>query len=541
MLNFEIDRGRSATRLNHKPVLTALYIFCLSAVLAAQPPQQNDLVIGHAAQIQQRATLATVSVPRPSNPSAITTPAERRQAIDAHWGPGPSTAEKLEIFDKFWSYVDVKFAAFQGIEVDWLALRNRYRPEVAAGVSRGRFAAIMNQLSLALVDSHTQAVDWDVNVLTVPVQGVPTLAVGDWTWNPSGACSTAQPDGSALVYSAMPGHPLGLSRGDRVLGYDGRPWRDLYQELLEEEIPLWPLYWGSAPSSFAHTFESSATMNWHLFETMDIAKANGTVVHVPTSLMPGALWYGFCSEQMSVPGVPKPVGSWEDSVSHGVVTGTNTGYLYVWAWGPTSEVDVEEALIDLIQVRRVDSLIIDFRFNAGGFLYAPHRGLGVLFPHPVPTTGVDERRNATDHFAMKKFTPPAYFIMDFDIFPVMTRIKLAFDGPIAFLTGPGAASSGDMSSLWMTFHPRVRTFGKTTASTFNLPTQPALGTEIDLGPDWFARIAEANFYRVGTPHTYLTHSEFPIDEHVWLTPADVATGKDTVVEAAMQWIDQQQP
>ena len=523
------------------PAILIVALTLLAAPISGQVmTQTKEPVVGYVGQVERRAAMAKVPVQRTSKSLAFMSADDRRQAIDARWGPGPSTEVKLQIFDKFWEYVDAKFAAFQGIDVDWNALRNRYRPEVAAGVSRGRFAAIMNQLSLALRDTHTSAQDLPVNAFTVPVPGVPLLAVGDWTWNQSGACSTAQPDGSALVYSAMPGHPLGLERGDRVLGYDGRPWRELYQELVREELPLWPLYWGSSPSSFAHTFESSATMNWHLFQTMDIAKNSGEVVHVPTSLMPGAVWHGFCSEQMAIPGVPKPVGTWEnDTVSSGVVAGTNVGYIYVWAWGPNSEVDFQQALLDLTELRRVDSLIVDFRFNAGGRLFAPHRGLGVLFPHPIPTTGFDERMNPVDHFKMKNFDLPNSFIMDFDISPTRTRIKEAFDGPIALLVGPGAASSGDMSSYWMTFHPRVRTFGKSTASTFNLPTQPALGTELNLGEDWFGRIAEANLYRVGRPHQYLTHSEFPIDEHVWLRPEDVAAGKDTVVNAAIRWIGQQ--
>jgi C-terminal processing protease CtpA/Prc len=228
-------------------------------------------------------------------------------------------------------------------------------------------------------------------------------------------------------------------------------------------------------------------------------------------------------------------------VSAAVLPGTEIGYIYNWAWGPNSENDFTQALIDLIQTQHIKGLIVDFRFNAGGFLFAPHRGLGVLFSHPMATTGVDERMNVTDHFKMKKFGTPSSYTMDFDIFPTRERIKLSFDGPIALLAGPGALSSGDMSSYWLSLHPRVRTFGKATASTFNLPTQPALGTEIDLGEDWFARIAEANFYRVGKPGSYLTHSEFPIDEHVWLTPQDVAIGKDTVVEAAVKWINQQTP
>ena len=71
-----------------------------------------------------------------------------------------------------------------------------------------------------------------------------------------------------------------------------------------------------------------------------------------------------------------------------------------------------------------------------------------------------------------------------------------------------------------------------------LPTQPALGTRIDLGPDWDGRVSESNSYKVGAPHDYLIHTEFPVDELVWLTPSDVAAGSDTVVRAAMAWIHQ---
>ena len=72
-----------------------------------------------------------------------------------------------------------------------------------------------------------------------------------------------------------------------------------------------------------------------------------------------------------------------------------------------------------------------------------------------------------------------------------------------------------------------------------VPTQPALGTNLDLGPDWFARVAETNTYTVGAPMDYLIHTEFPVDEPVWLRPDDVAAGSDTVVTAALAWLNQQ--
>ena len=505
----------------------------------ARAQQSGDVQVGHEQILKARSILAGHPVPRSSTAISLMSPQDRRQAIDTTWGAGLSTADKLALFDKFWQYADGKFAAFQGIVVDWTALRAQYRTEIAAGVSRGRFAGIMNHLSLALRDSHTQALDEPVNIFSVPQPGVPLLALSAWTFDTAGVCETALEDGSALVYSAIPGHPLGLEPGDRILGYDGRPYRDLYQQLLSEEVPLWPLWWGSSPSSFDHSFVMAAAMNWHLFDTMDIAKhSSGQVVHVPTSLMPGVIWYGFCSEQMDIAGVPKPPDFFNyEFVSSGIVAGTRIGYIYVWGWLGNAEQDFAQAVNELTQVQHVDSLIIDFRFNNGGFVHAPLRGLGELSTHPAPTIGYDGRKDGGDHLKMKSVFPPSGYKLDFA--GDGKRVKTYYGGPIAVLVGPGAVSAGDLSSLWATFLPRVRTFGKSTSAAFTHPTQPALGTSLDLDPDWFTKVGETNAYRVGAPQDYLAHGEFPVDQLVWLTPDDVAVGKDTVVEAAMNWLLQQ--
>jgi len=508
------------------------------------PARIADAEFGVDRQFRMRMAAISTQAPAsttPLRPIGLMTPEERRAVIDAYWGEGPSTEVKLAIFDKFWQYADAKFAAFQGIDVDWPALRARYRPEVAAGVSRGRFAAIMNRLALALRDSHTLADDLLVNIFTIPGPGVPLVGVGGWEFDPCGACLTAQDDGSALVYSVAPQHPLGLQRGDRILGYEGRLWRGLFQELLLEEVPLWPLWWGTSPSSFDHAFVMAAGQNLHLFETMDIHKhGTGQVVHVPTNLMTDAIWQGFCSEQMDIPGVPKPTYFGGDYVRWGIVDGTHIGYIYVWSWLGSAVDDFAEAVYQLTQVQDVDGLIIDFRFNSGGFLNAPSRGLGALSSHPAPTTGMDERRNATDHLAMKSFLPPSFFRSDFDNWAGFgVRVRASYDGPVAVLVGPGAVSAGDFGSIWATSLPRVRTFGKSTSMAAGLPTQPALGTELDLGVDWFARVSETNTYSVGRPQKFLIHTEFPVDEPVWLRPDDVAEAKDTVVIAALHWLNQQ--
>jgi len=466
------------------------------------------------------------------------TPGERRAAIDAYWGDGLPTAEKLKIFDTYWDYADRKFAAYQNLVVDWPALRQKYRAEVAAGVSRGRFAGIMNHLGLQLRDSHTQANDILVNYDTVPGPGIPSMGQGSWIIDTSGACLTAQDDGSALVYSVLPNHPLGLRRGDRILGYDGKPWRQLYQELINEEMPMWPLWWGSSDSSFDHSFVMAAGMNWHLFDVMDIAKqSTGQVVHVPTALMPGDIIFGFCSEQMNIPGVSKPPFSGGKFVSSGKVTGTNIGYIYVWGWTGTSETDFANAVYQLTQIDKVAGLIVDYRFNVGGFIRAPLLGTAVLAERPAPTIGLDQRLKPYDHFLMTTQITPDFFKLDFLHFGNRDiPIKLSYAGPVAVLVGPGAVSSGDFGSELLRSLPIARTFGKSTSMALGLPTQPALGTHIDLGPDWDARVSESNSYAIGRPNDYLIHTEFPVDELVWLTPADVAVGRDTVVTAAMKWL-----
>ena len=63
-----------------------------------------------------------------------------------------SVSEQLELFDRWWRNVDRLYGAFQGLDFDIEAFRDEYRPEIEAGVSRGRFAAIMNHFGYRLQD-----------------------------------------------------------------------------------------------------------------------------------------------------------------------------------------------------------------------------------------------------------------------------------------------------------------------------------------------------------------------------------------------------
>jgi hypothetical protein len=439
------------------------------------------------------------------------------------------TADKLNIFDTFWTTIDHEFACFQDLDVNWDSLGTVYRTEVATGVSRGRFAAIMNYLSLALRESHTSCADRTVSYFTSLDPGVPLLVVGGWGLNDHfGACLTPLPDGSLLVYKSMQGHPLGLVPGDVVLGYDGVPWSVLCEQLKSAQLPIaigrWGR-WGSSNSAYEHSWLMSAGMNWHLFDTIDIVRyAGGDTIHLPTASLAGLTTRIFGSEQLDVAGVPQPDPMANDYVSWGIVSGTQIGYIYVMGWKGNAETKFYEAVEDIMFNHTTSGLIIDFRTNSGGNMFLSNNGLALLFNTTVPTICLARRSSPGDHLAMKIYTDPSYYYIEGDP-------SNYYDKPIAVLTGPGAFSSGDHVALRMKFHPRARFFGKSTSAAFSPPAS------VDLGNlDWYFRYAKSDAYLLSDPGHYLTRDEFVVDEEVWLTRDDVAQGIDTVVEAAIAWI-----
>ena len=449
-----------------------------------------------------------------------------RRVIDSTWGPGLPVSEKLAIFDMFWDTVDAKFACFNNLTIDWDSLRTVYRTEIGDTVSRGRFAAIMNHLGMALREGHTNINNIAVNYGTELLPGVPLWVVGAWSnVRHFGAALSPLPDSSLLVYRVAENHPLGLERGDIVLGYDRHPWTELQRELQAAQLPIrrwWS--WGSCSTAMTHSLLNAAGMNWHLFDTIDIVRyATGDTVHLPTSLLAGQTMRLIATDQVDVPGVPMPAYDSTLSVSYGVVSGTRIGYIYGWRWGYNAEIEFYNAIDALVSNTTIKGMIIDFRYNEGGNMFLSNPGLQLLFPDPETTICFSIRSDPGNHFAMRVTTPASVYLIPGN--------GIGYDKPIAVLVGPAAVSSGDQVAFRMTFHPRVRTFGKSTNTAFNAPT----GLTMPSG--WYARYAPAEACLASDTTYFLTHREFPVDVPVWHTRDAAANGRDAVVEAAMAWID----
>jgi hypothetical protein len=506
-------------------VVGALLVGSLFAAGSArsEPPRG-----AHATQVSRAPTASSLS---PHLKIGKYTVAEWRERIDTQWGSGAETSEKRRLFDLAWNELDREYGAYMNLDVDMQALRSRYRQEISNGASKGRFAAIMNHLSLAMMDAHTVIMSRSVNWNTYVQSGTPLFVVGARSNNaPFGASLTPMPDGSLLVYRALPNHVLGLEPGDLILGYDGVPWWRLYRQLLAIELPIrLQGSWGSTNRSFEHAMLISAGMNWHLFDTIDIQKyGTNEIVSLPTSLLAnqwGTIWG---NEQLPVPGVEMPDFINEDYITWGIIDGTQIGYIYVasWHWEDQYEISEQwyEALDELMHHHETVGLIVDFRLNYGGYMGEAHDGYWLLFNERIEQFSFDLRGSPDDPLDMVPH--PTYNARRFAI---VGDPSTFYDKPIAVLIGPGAVSNGDWESLRMGYHPMVRTFGKPTNGAFTLSDLP------DLGNDWYFSKATGSGYLVDG-HVYLAHTGVEPDRHVWLQRDDVAAGRDTVVEAAVRWI-----
>ena len=443
--------------------------------------------------------------------------------IDSTWGPGLPDSEKMEIFSNMWHIIDADFAAFPGLDLDWDSVWVTCSTEIAQGVSKGRFAAMLAHATLALQEGHTYANDIEVRT-TEALPGVPLLRSLFYD-RFFGASLTPLPDSTLLVYRAIDNHPMGLVPGDIVVGYDGRPWKEIIWELLDAQVPITGC--GPAtPTAFTHGWLAAAGFNYHLFDTIDVIKyATSDTVHFPTTLLSGR--YDIPSagfEQLPVPGVPFPTE--EDVLTWGIVEGTDVGYIYMPTWmgsGDNVWLRVEEAVCSLMYAYETDGIIIDHRFNLGGSNLYVYWGLRHLFDSTIAPYEFHWRHSASDHDSLVGGGLYTYILHAYP--------NSYYDKPIALLIGPYSGSAGDFVPLVINMHPMTRTFGKPTYGAWSGYSPTSIGDGFSFA------YALGVGYKLHGYDTLLVRYEIPIDEPVWLTPDGVAAGVDDVSRAAIDWIE----
>jgi hypothetical protein len=468
--------------------------------------------------------------------------AEWVEIIDEYWGPGASLSEKQDIFNGYADFLQRYFTAFQGLGISWDSLRTHYYNQITDSTSHGRFSAILSYLAYHLREPHATVADFtlattvigDTVVTSYPTWGRPVWSQVMLSATHFGAVLTPLPDSTALVLRTLENHPLGLKPGDVVLGYEGVPWRQIAREFLAAEVPTMAL-WGGSRAMETHLLLWSAGFNWHLFDTIDVVKyPAGDTLHLPVDTLASirmidSMWNNEC---LKIPGVPWPDFNTDketntQGASHGIVEGTNIGYIYVSKHTyPDAKNRFDQAITELWNT---DGLIIDLRGDTGGDSRTNFgEAFARLMNFKTHTMSSWVRASPSNLFTLTPFTltPEESMYIDADE-------ETLYDQPIAVLVGPNCVSMGDATAYRLAFLPNTRFFGKPTSMGLAGPRRPTAAPQVPgyvlLGSEWILR----DYYY---SQRDIERIEFPVDEEVWFTREDVANGDDTVVKRALGWI-----
>lgn len=450
---------------------------------------------------------------------------EWQKIIDTTWGKGLALSEKQNIFNTYVKALDKEFPLFSNLSFNWDSLKTHYYNQIDARTSRGRFAAIMSHLAYKLRDVHTYARDTDV--LYNPLNpGIPILIVGSNDGNHFGAVLTVGQDSSIIVLKVVNNHPLNIEPGDIILGYEGVPWTDLVEELLDAELPI-AGFWGGCKSAYYDAKLISAGMNWHLFESIDIKKQlTNEVISLSLSEMsslPSDEVYPFSNEQLDIPNIPFPThdGHKGSTVSYGILQNSNIGFIYLVAEKLNqSDYELQAAMNYL---KETDGLIIDLRNNSGGSIHVTfNKAFNLLFNENINTFSSVSRCSPTSW--------ELCFNGLINKFNITADDKYFYQKPIAVLVGPGCGSMGDIIVNRLLYHPNVRLFGKPTMGS------PSFSRVVNEFDGWTIKYATSDMRSIKDPEFLLCQKEIPIDYPVWFNTTDVAKGYDTVLEEARKYI-----
>jgi hypothetical protein len=462
-----------------------------------------------------------------SNSVTVYDTSKWRRLVDEAWGQGLDTDAKLRIFDHYWDTISTSYASFPNlVPINWDSTAKAYRDEIASGVSKGRFLSIMNQLILKLNDGHTIFRDFEIYYSDL-YKGLPLV-------NPEGhcnfaACLTILPDSTALVYNSVPNNVFELVPGDVILGYNSRSLAYLTNEVIEKQLPVQHSI-GSTYEATWHNMMIHVAASWNLYDTLDILKKDGRIMHFPTSLMIGKHYVSDCYEIIPPQGIRLPryqqLIERGNQFAYGLIPGTNIGYVAMLDCLENSGDSLLNIFKYLCEYKKADGIIFDIRTNYGGTIQSFAKAFSYLYNDDlINWLACAQRVNSTNRYLLSEDEWTwGYNVYEND--------NYSFKKPIALLTGPNAISAGDILPVYFRNHPSLKIFGKPTAAAFGSITM----VDIQQPQHYFASMQSGNFFLVSEPGKYLSHSTLKVDYPVWLSPEGAANKKDDVIEAALKWI-----
>lgn len=178
-----------------------------------------------------------------------------------------------------------------------------------------------------------------------------------------------------------------------------------------------------------------------------------------------------------------------------------------------------------LQLKKPRAWIIDLRLNGGGNIRPMMAGLAPFFADGIVSYYINKDGSACDEAA---FSNGNYLINGMPQATIKNKIHGLFPVKVAVLTGPGTASSGELTAA--VFSERLNTIliGSNTAGLANATN----GFLLNGGDTYFliSTAAIANHRRVPFPETI--YPTLPVNSNDAFTDIE----NDTTVRAALDWL-----
>ncbi len=267
---------------------------------------------------------------------------------------------QLALFDEVWETVGDRFFDPQLNGVDWNAMKQRYRPQVAQTRSREAAAVVINQMIGELKTSHTRLfIPEEPNYYQVlgifaprdsrlQEQVKKVLPQGKIEYTGIGAVTT-DIDGKTFVRAVLndsPAASAGIKTGDQILSVDRQPF---------------------------HAIKSFA------------GKA-GQEVNVQVVRSPSSPPQEITVKPKVFDGVRMFMDAQRESVEVINQSGRKIGYIHVWSYANDEAQEILESELIYGRLRNADALVLDLREGWGG---APLTVLNIYSDRGPTITSID--------------------------------------------------------------------------------------------------------------------------------------------------------
>jgi carboxyl-terminal processing protease len=407
------------------------------------------------------------------------------------------SALAVATFDSAWRTIGVALEGRGVTRLDWPAVRQELRPRAARAASDSALRAVINDMLGRIGESH---------FALIPAQAVPSAAASD---------SDVPALGTAGIALRGLGSRLVVWRADSGSG----AWRAgvrpgwIVERIDDFVVPTLGAADTIGPRRLAIITGGMRALRGVPGTTVSLVARDGEGSHrgvrITLDTVPGPL-----SRFGNLPPLPAAV----DVRRRGLADGRCVAVIHFEYWMPPVMPVLDQA-VDAS--RSCAGMILDLRGNLGGvagmmmgaaghFLAQPQT-LGIMRTRGEEMRFVANPRRATD--AGKSVEP--------------------FAGKLAILVDGLSASTSEMFAAAMQALGRARVFGERTAGQ----ALPAMATRLPTGDVLMHVVADF----VAPDGTRIEGRGVVPDELTPLTAADLGTGRDAPLEAALRWIERARP